>query len=178
MNARAFGTVLVMLAVAACAEPEAPDTDGTWVGTITTEGNVTTVVNESGSVWGGTARLVEEASIGVETGREEYMFARITALAADDRHIYVVETRPPVVRVYDLDGTHIRNIGTRGQGPGEFAFPESIVVMPDGRLMVRDDEHLLQIGRPELVGPDGNVYTVVSDPFPQVRRYRVEIDES
>ena len=29
-------------------------TAGEWVGTITTEGNVTTVANESGSVWGGT----------------------------------------------------------------------------------------------------------------------------
>ena len=124
----------------ACASQESPaGTDGTWVGTITTEGNVTTVVNESGSVWGGTARLVEEASIGVEAGADEYMFGQITGLAADDRHIYVLETRPPVVRVYGLDGTHIRNIGRRGQGPGEFAFPESIVAMPDGRLMVRDD---------------------------------------
>ena len=43
----------------------ATGTDGTWVGTITTEGNVTTVINEAGSVWGGAATLVEEASIGV-----------------------------------------------------------------------------------------------------------------
>ena len=42
--------------VAGCGPPERRTTaDGTWVGTIVTEGNVTTVVNESGSVWGGTA---------------------------------------------------------------------------------------------------------------------------
>ncbi len=52
--------VASLFAVAACSPPEPEGAaDGTWVGTITTEGNVTTVVNESGSVWGGTARLVE-----------------------------------------------------------------------------------------------------------------------
>ena len=33
MSGRAFGTVLVMLTVAACAEPEGPAATGTWVGT-------------------------------------------------------------------------------------------------------------------------------------------------
>ncbi len=62
----------VIVAAASCAPAEeAPAPDGTWVGTITTEGNVTTVVNESGSMWGWTARLVEEASIGVESVPEE-----------------------------------------------------------------------------------------------------------
>ena len=55
MNLRSIGAAsVVVLAVVACATQEpATDTDGTWVGTITTEGNVTTVVNESGSVWEG-----------------------------------------------------------------------------------------------------------------------------
>ena len=49
------GILLAILAHAIACSPETPelDADGTWVGTITTEGNVTTVVNESGSVWGG-----------------------------------------------------------------------------------------------------------------------------
>ena len=123
---------VAVLSLTACASQEdAANAEGTWVGTITTEGNVTTVVNESGSVWGGTARLVEEASIGVESGADEYMFGRISSLTADDERIYVLEQSPPVVRVYDLDGTHVMNIGTRGQGPGEFGFPASIVLMPD-----------------------------------------------
>ncbi len=69
MNLRSIVAASVVgLAVVACAPQEsATDTDGTWVGTITTEGNVTTVVNESGSVWGD-VELVEEASIGVLDG--------------------------------------------------------------------------------------------------------------
>ena len=49
--------VLVLGALAArCGAPDSsPAPAGNWVGTITTEGDVTTVINESGSVWGGTA---------------------------------------------------------------------------------------------------------------------------
>jgi len=48
----AVAAFVVGLSLTACA----PEGDaGTWVGTIATEGNITTVVNESGSVWGGTA---------------------------------------------------------------------------------------------------------------------------
>jgi len=50
---------------------------------------------------------------------------------------------------------------------------------PDGRHLfsiVRDGGTRPEIGDLALVGPDGKLYTSLSDPFPQVRRYRVEID--
>ena len=77
--------LLVVLVACTSPEPEA-NPDGAWVGTITTEGTVTTVVNESGSVWGGVATLVEEASIGVETGADAYMFGGVTGVYATDEH--------------------------------------------------------------------------------------------
>ena len=52
---------------------------------------MTTVVNESGSVWGGTARLVEEMSIGVDIGADEYMFGHVYSVAAHDDRIYVLD---------------------------------------------------------------------------------------
>jgi len=67
--------MMLLAAAVACGGGDAGTSfDPAWVGTITTEDKVTTVINESGSVWGGTATLVEEASIGVETGAPEYMF--------------------------------------------------------------------------------------------------------
>jgi len=55
--------VVVTLVLAACGPRESPpDVDGAWVGTITTEGSVTTVINEAGSVWGGTARVIDVES--------------------------------------------------------------------------------------------------------------------
>jgi hypothetical protein len=70
----------VLLLCCACAPGSSEPADGPWHGTITSEGNVTTVVNESGSVWGGAERLVEEASIGVEVGADEYMFGRVAGV--------------------------------------------------------------------------------------------------
>ncbi len=106
--------------------------DGTWVGTIATEGNVTTVVNESGSVWGGTARLVEEASIGVESGPDEYMLGQIRALHATDDRILVIDQQVPVVRVYDHAGAFLGNLGKEGQGPGEYTDPVALASDADG----------------------------------------------
>jgi hypothetical protein len=78
MKISAFPAMLTLTILAACSPgSDGTPTDDTWVGTITTEGNVTTVVNEAGSVWGGTATLVEEASIGVDAGADEYLLGSV-----------------------------------------------------------------------------------------------------
>ena len=68
MNLRSIVAVSVVAFLAvACGQESATEADGAWVGTITTEGNVTTVVNESGSVWGGTGRG-QVLGVAVEAG--------------------------------------------------------------------------------------------------------------
>ncbi len=133
-----------------CSAPEAPADDPSWVGTVTTDGNVTTVINESGSVWGGEATLVEEASIGVETGADEYMFGEVRGVWATDDRIYVLDSQIPIVRVYDLDGQHLLDIGRRGQGPGEFYEPGGVAVTDDGKVLVV--EWSMEV---EVFAPDG-----------------------
>ena len=124
----------------ACTTPAVNrDTTGTWVGTITTEGNVTTVVNETGSVWGGTARLVEEASIGVDEGPTEYMLGEPGYLYADDDRLYVIQWNVPTLRVYDHDGAHQLDVGTGGQGPGEYSEPTLVAADDAGSIFVYDD---------------------------------------
>jgi hypothetical protein len=130
--------VLTLLTFACRAPESGTEADATWVGTMTTEGAVTTVVNESGSVWGGTATLVEEASIGVETGADEYMFGRVTGISAHGDRIYVVDSQVPAVRLYDMDGVYLGDLGGRGQGPGEYQLPLSIGVADDGTVFVHD----------------------------------------
>lgn len=133
---------IVLLAASVACSPGSPATgaDGTWVGTITTEGDVTTVVNESGSMWGGNAELVEEASIGVELGAEEYMFGNyydIAGLAATGDTLYLIDQSVPIVRRYTFDGQFLGDIGGEGDGPGEYRFPNAIAVSGDGRVFVR-----------------------------------------
>jgi hypothetical protein len=153
MRSRALLAAVVVIAAACSSDCHRADSDTAWVGTITTDGNVTTVVNESGSVWGGTARLVEEASIGVDVGEPEYMLGQVMAVTADDERIYVLDRQPPVLRVYDHEGRHLRDIGGEGQGPGEFTRPSSVVVLDDGRVVVRDDSN----GRFSVFDPGGEL---------------------
>jgi len=144
------------LAVAACTSSSTRDeADPAWVGTITTEGNVTTVINESGSVWGGAATLVDDLSIGVEQGDDAYMFGSVSDVWATADRIYVVDARVPAVRVFDHQGEHLMDIGRSGEGPGEFQLPNAVAVTPDGRVLVRE-------GRP---GSRTNVYTLDGEPL-------------
>jgi sugar lactone lactonase YvrE len=70
---------------------------------------------------------------------------RPTGLAVDRRRklLYAIsgattESRTHRVEVFDLDGHHLRTIGTRGTGPGEFNFPVNLGVARDGSLFVVD----------------------------------------
>jgi len=128
----------VLVAAIGCSSSEpTANSDGEWIGSITTEGDVTTVINESGSVWDGAATLVEEASIGVEAGAEEYMLGAVAGIWTDDQHIIVVDRQVPTVRVYDIDGNHLRDLGQEGQGPGEYSYP-SLIAGDDGRVLIQD----------------------------------------
>jgi hypothetical protein len=109
-----------------------------WRSETITAGNVTTVRTISGSIWGGTARLEEELSIGVEAGDDPYMLGSVRALATDGDEIFVLDQQVPAIRVYDAAGRHLRDIGKDGEGPGEFRRPESMVLGADGRIFVRD----------------------------------------
>ncbi|MGD8329777.1 MAG: 6-bladed beta-propeller [Acidobacteriota bacterium] len=142
------------IAVLAVACSSAPDEETAaadeWVGTITAEGNVTTVVNESGSVWGGDVSLIEATSIGVESGEDEYMLGAPEGVWATDDRIYVLDSQVPVLRVYDHTGTHVMDIGREGQGPGEFTFPSGVAVTDAGDILVV--ENSLQV---DVFAPDG-----------------------
>jgi len=156
MNSRAsvIASTVVITVVACGPQSISPQDDRSWVGTITTEGNVTTVVNESGSVWGGTAKLVEELSIVVVAGEEPYRFSSpIGGLAATDDRIYVADNQRVAVRVYDHDGRHLFDFGREGEGPGEFKRRiTGLAVDGAGRLFVRGAR-----GRVTVFDLDGNL---------------------
>ena len=124
------------LALAACNPDAAPIGPSVEVDTV---GDTTIVRTLSGSVWNTEAALVPEVSIGELEGADEYLFGRIGSLAVDnDRNVYVFETQAQHIRVFDATGTYLATFGREGEGPGEFKSAETIAVLPDGRLLVRD----------------------------------------
>lgn len=127
------------LILAGCTEhPARESEDSRWQGSISREQGVTRVVNRSGSLWGDAPALREELSIGVAEGAEPYLFGDVADLWATDDRLYVVDSQVPAVRVYDLDGRHLFDIGSEGEGPGEFREPTSIVVTGAGQVVVAE----------------------------------------
>lgn len=166
---------LVVVSLACASESERPDDSKEWVRSITREGNVTTVVDESGSVWGGTARLVEDLSIGVETGEDAYVFGAISGVAADESRIYVLDSQVPALRVYDHQGVHVLDIGGEGQGPGEFDRLVDVFEIDGGRYLGELEIPTGLALNPEPFVDDGVVVGIFQgdDGTIRVKRYRV-----
>lgn len=104
----------------------------------TTEDTTAVVRNLAGSTWGAPAQLVEELSIGVLEGAEEYMFGRIAGIWVDGDRLYAVDGQVPAARIYDLDGAYLGDLGRKGEGPGEYTRPSGVAVLADGTVVVRD----------------------------------------
>jgi len=45
---------------------------------------------------------------------------------------FVLDWQVPAVRVYDLAGEHLLDVGREGEGPGEFRYPADLAVTGEG----------------------------------------------
>jgi hypothetical protein len=52
--------------------------------------------------------------------------------------IYVLDSAAAEIQVISREGSFIKTIGRKGQGPGEFNRPSSLVITPSGELYVTD----------------------------------------
>jgi DNA-binding beta-propeller fold protein YncE len=74
-----------------------------------------------------------------------------TNIAVDpDGLIYVVDTIPNRVEVFDTEGNYVRGFGEQGTSAGTFARPKGIAIDSDGHVYVADSEfNKFQIFTPE-----------------------------
>lgn len=73
-------------------------------------------------------RIEKPTGIAIDRrGQVLYVVSGVTGKSAHHR-----------VEVLSLRGEHLRTIGTRGAGPGEFNFPTNLAVAKDGSLLVVD----------------------------------------
>ncbi len=140
------------LTLAACGGSDAPR-PAEWQAAYDTIGDTLVVRTVSGSVWGDTADLVPDVTIGTFEGADEYMFGRVRSLAvASDGSIYVYDSHAKELRKYAPDGTYVATFGREGGGPGEYREPDGgLAVLPDGRVLLRDPGN----ARISVFSPDG-----------------------
>jgi len=121
----------------------------TWKGTVETVNGVQVVHNPKTPMYPqGALELQEDLSIGAAEGAEEYMFIQLRGLAVDDEgSIYALDQRKPRVDVFSSSGVHLRSIGRRGQGPGEFQVPFFVSLAPHEELLVGEMSRLSYFDR-------------------------------
>ena len=199
---KAAPTVSLLLAVAiaaSCAQPGSSEDDALPPASVVIQdGATTTVMNQDRPLWRGPVELVEQASIGSAEGSEEYLLGSITSIAASEDSIYIADIQAVKVRAYDLDGTHLRDIGGQGPGPGEFQRPWDVAIRDDGSILIRDqiqrrvhtftpegaliDDWAAEGGSRAAIGTDGTVYAIREQLLPdeggevtvEMRRYGAE----
>lgn len=146
--------------LAACADPTFRSGEELRV-EVDTVGGVVQVRNlGDGPEW----RLERVLRLGtVEGGPEE--FGRVRSLVADgDRNVYVADNLSYEVRVFEPDGNHVRSIGRRGEGPGEFGelyslswLGEDLIAMDPGNarlaILSREGDWLGSIQSFPITGP-------------------------
>jgi hypothetical protein len=127
----------IALLAAACDKGD-DESDGPVVER-TTIGDTMIVRTISGSVWGDTARLVEELRIGALEGAQELTFGRIDLInPGPNGGIDVFDGQAVELRRFDSAGRFVRKIGARGQGPGEYQALLGLRTLSDGRTVTFD----------------------------------------
>lgn len=137
-------TLLLVAPVLACAgdtdSPASTNDANEWVGSEERIGDTVIVTTESGQVWPGPPRLVEELRIGALDGPNEYQFGMITDLTVDEQGgIYAFDGHVPALRYYSAEGEYLRKLGRQGSGPGEYEDAcLGLVIDSTGRILMRD----------------------------------------
>jgi hypothetical protein len=122
-----------------------------WMGSIEEVDGVTLVKNpEEPQYVDYEIKFIEDLSIGVEEGEEEYMLYGPRAVDSDsDGNIYILESSAVRLRKYNPQGKHIVDLGREGQGPGELEYPSAFCL--DGQNNV----YIVDIRRIEVLDQNG-----------------------
>ena len=135
---RLFG---ICIASAACAADPPLHSEATLADTLS-DGSIL-VINSSSGAWspdaGSRWKVVESVRIGMVEGDGPQQFGDVRSVVVDDlNRMWVVDALASELRVFEGDGTFVRAIGRRGEGPSEFRRIGDAFRGPGGQIWVED----------------------------------------
>jgi hypothetical protein len=117
-----------------------------WAGTVDTlAGGRVRVTSPERGAWreGEGWKLVEEMRIGSVDEEGPTMFGGLTDLEVDGLgRVWAADDMAKEIRVFGPDGRHVRTVGRKGGGPGEFEQIGGMDVDPAGRVWVYDPPNM------------------------------------
>lgn len=115
--------------------------EGEWKGSIENENGVEVVLNPEIPMYSSQlVKFEEDLVIGQSQSGEEAGLSSIMNFAVDDQeNIYILDTKPLRIKVFDKDGKFLRSFGQAGQGPGDLTVTGSMQITHEKEMMFVDD---------------------------------------
>lgn len=127
---------LALFALTACGK-----SDDAMLGTTVTDtlpGGIVSITSSGPTAWADTSgwQLVVDGALDGDVGSPGE-FIDPQSFAIDERGwVYVADTKPAVIKVFDDSGRYVRSFGRDGSGPGEFRV--AFLAVRAGRVVVHD----------------------------------------
>lgn len=148
------GVVSVCVALTACHEASERPTH-----VVVDSGGVRFVESTAAEVTEWHVTTEPEVELGVVNGSLPYQFESIAAAyILENGRIVVADRGARQLRWFDHSGQHVRTVGGRGRGPGEFSLLTSVVRLPGDSLLVHDRSNQ----RIAIIAPDGEIARLTS----------------
>jgi hypothetical protein len=161
---RGFGMVSLIFAAMVVTPMACSQESGGVLATYTTRDSAGVQIVESlRPAWGESDgwRVGPDALVRIGTieGEEAYQFSRIAGVARlSDGGFIVGDETSQELRFFDNQGHHLRTVGRRGEGPGEFTGLSVVGVGPRGRAWTYD----FSLRRITWFDPDGEMTGLTS----------------
>ena len=138
-----FMLILIVVFVSDCSKEK-------WEGRIYKEAGVTVIESKGSGLWGDKINekiaFKENLTLGSEEGKEHLVFHSELDIAVDSElNLYVLDIRNHRLLKFDKMGNFIWKKGRKGQGPGEFRNPSSIVVNSSKEIWILDSSSLIHL---------------------------------
>lgn len=143
-----FSSALAAL-LAGCAGTEAVPLAQATVDTLS--GGIIEVMSPGPTAWADTSgwKLIPDGQLEGSVGSPGELIDPRDVAIGDDGTVYVADTDPEVIKVYDSTGAFLRTIGLEGEGPGEFRV--AYLAVRGSHLLVQDP----QLARASLFDTSG-----------------------